>query len=58
MLSNFRIDQIAEMRFEAFVRAFLIRPHQPRVAGHIGGKNRGKTAFDGLLHWPPHPRRS
>jgi hypothetical protein len=32
------------------VRPFLIRPHQPRVARHIGGEDRGETAFDGLLH--------
>src|SRR5580704_2397387 len=33
------------MRLEAFERAFLVRPHQPRVARHIGGEDRGETAF-------------
>jgi hypothetical protein len=26
------------------MRSLLIRPDQPRVARHIGGKNRGETA--------------
>ena len=34
-------------------RARLVRPHQPRVVRHIGGKDRGETAFDGLLHGLP-----
>src|SRR6516165_11467485 len=41
------------MRLEALERAFLVRSHQPRVAGHVGGKDRGETAFDGLLHGLP-----
>src|SRR5437773_11309581 len=42
------------MRCDAFVRPLLVRPHQPRVARHSGGKDRGETAFDGLLHgFPP-----
>jgi hypothetical protein len=31
------------MGFEAIVRVFFIRPHQPRMPGHIGGDDRGKT---------------
>jgi hypothetical protein len=34
-------------------RARLVRPHQPRIARHIGGEDRGETAFDGLFHGPP-----
>jgi hypothetical protein len=55
VLPNLRIDQLGEMRPEAFVRPLLIRSHQTRVAGHIGGEDRGKTAFDGLFHASPGP---
>src|SRR5262249_56764298 len=44
-----RIDHFAEQRSEAPVRTLLVRTHQPRVAGHIGGKYRGETTFDGLF---------
>src|SRR5437870_4919477 len=30
MLGDFRVDELATQRLEAFERAFLIRPHQPR----------------------------
>jgi hypothetical protein len=32
------------MRLEAAQRAFLIRPHQPRIARDIGGEDGGKAA--------------
>ena len=48
VLGDLRLDQLAEMRLQAFVRALLILAHQPRVAGHISGENRGKAA--GLAH--------
>jgi hypothetical protein len=32
---NFRIEKLTAQRFEAFERAFLIRPHQPRIPHHI-----------------------
>src|ERR1700730_5184583 len=35
------------MRFEAFVRALLIRPHQARVSRHICGEDRGEAADRG-----------
>ena len=35
------------VRLEALVRAFLVRPHQARVARHIGGQDRGETAGRG-----------
>jgi len=47
MLADLRIDQFAQMRLEAFVRAFLIRTHQARIAHHIGGEDRGETAGGG-----------
>jgi len=46
MLGDLRIDELAAQRLEAFERALLILPHQPRIPRHIGGKYRGKTAFD------------
>jgi hypothetical protein len=48
VLGDFRIDELAAQRFEAFERAFLVGSHQPRVARHIGGDDRGKAA--GLAH--------
>jgi hypothetical protein len=44
MLADLRIDHLAQMRLEAFVRSFLIDAHQARIAHHIGGEDRGKTA--------------
>jgi hypothetical protein len=41
---NFGLNQLPEMRLQAIVRPLLIRAHQTRVAGHIGGEDRGKTA--------------
>src|SRR5689334_1563232 len=44
VLGDFRIDELAAQRLEAFERALLIRPHQPRISRHIGGEDRGKAA--------------
>jgi len=43
-----RIEKLAMERFEAFERAFLIRPHQPRIPRDIGGEDRGEAT--GLAH--------
>ena len=48
VLGDFRIKKLAAQRFEAFERAFVIRPHQPRITRHIGGEDRGEAA--GLAH--------
>jgi hypothetical protein len=48
MLLDLRLDQFAEMRLEAFVRAFLVGAHQPQIALHISGKDRSETS--GLAH--------
>jgi hypothetical protein len=48
MLRDLRIEKLAAQRFEAFERAFLVSPHQPRIPRHIGGEDRGETA--GLAH--------
>ena len=45
------VDERLAMGFEAFVRAFLIRAHQPRIAGYIAGENCGEAADRGHL-WP------
>jgi hypothetical protein len=37
MLADLRVDELAAMRLQPFVRPFLIRAHQTRVACHIGG---------------------
>jgi hypothetical protein len=43
-----RVDQLAPARLELGERPFLVRPHQPRIAGDIGGNDRGELPF-GLL---------
>jgi hypothetical protein len=45
------------MLFEPFVRAFLVRARESRIAGDIAGKDRCETTLDGLLHCPPSARR-
>ena len=47
MLADLRIDQFAQMRLDAFMRAFLIGTHQTRIAHHIRGEDRGETAAGG-----------
>src|SRR5580704_6629277 len=44
VLGDFRIEKLAAQRLEAFERAFLVRPHQPRIPRHIGGEDRGEPA--------------
>ena len=48
VLGDLRIEELAAQRLEAFERALLVRPHQPRIPRHIGGEDRGETA--GLAH--------
>jgi hypothetical protein len=48
--SDCRVHKLPAHRFEAFKSSFFIGPHKPRIAGHIGGENRGEAALDGLLH--------
>ena len=51
VLGDLRIEKLAAQRLEAFERAFLVRPHQPRIPRHIGGEDRGETAGLGHLIW-------
>jgi hypothetical protein len=44
MLLDRWMGQLGEMRLDPIVSALLIRTHQPRVARHIGGEDRGQTA--------------
>jgi hypothetical protein len=58
VLGDFRIEQLAAQRFEAFVRAFLVRPRQPRVPCHIGGgEDRSQTVSLGHFASPAARRR-
>ena len=47
MLGDLRVEQLPAMRLQAFERAFLVGPHQARIARHIGGEDRGETAGRG-----------
>jgi hypothetical protein len=47
VLGDYRIEELMAQRFEAFERAFLVGPHQPRIPHHIGGEDRGETAGRG-----------
>jgi hypothetical protein len=47
------INELVQMRLHSLVRAFLIRSHETRIPRHIGGQDRGKTAFYRLLHGLP-----
>src|SRR6516164_4066217 len=44
VLLDLRINQLAQMRLQAFVRLFFIGPHQPRITGDVGRKDRSKAA--------------
>ena len=50
-----RINQLPEMRLEPRVRALLVRAHQTRVPGHIGGEDRGQAPLDTFLRHCPVP---
>jgi hypothetical protein len=44
VLRDLRINQLRKMGFQTFMRAFLIRAHQPRISRHIRGYDRRETA--------------
>jgi hypothetical protein len=48
VLGDFRIEELPTQHLEAFERAFLVRPHQPRIPRYIGGEDYGETALDPL----------
>jgi alkylhydroperoxidase family enzyme len=39
MLCDLRLNELPDMRLEPLVCPLLVRPHQPRIAGHIGGES-------------------
>ena len=47
VLPDLWLDQLPEMRLEAFVRALLVRAHQARISRHISGEDCGETAGRG-----------
>ena len=48
MLGDFRIEELAAQRFEAFEGAALIGADQPQITRHIGREDRRKPT--GLAH--------
>jgi len=44
MLADLRLDKLAAMCLQAFVRPLLVGSHQPRIARHISGEDRGEAA--------------
>jgi hypothetical protein len=57
MCGDLWINKFAAQGFEAFERAFLVGPDQPRIARHIGGEDRSKTADGGHSSGKPARRR-
>jgi len=53
-LSDPWLHQLPTERLQALERSRLILAHEARIAGHVGGKNGGKSAFQALS---PSPRR-
>ena len=47
VLGDLRIEELAAQLLEAFERALLVCPHQPRIPRHIGGEDRGETTGRG-----------
>jgi hypothetical protein len=54
---DLRFYVLTAMRLEALVRSFLVRIHQARVAGDIGGEDGGETAGCGHSSGIPARRR-
>jgi hypothetical protein len=53
MLLDLRINELAEMRLQSFMCAFLVGPHQPRITSHISGADRGKSAVEAMAGTGP-----
>src|SRR5262249_9211640 len=53
MFADFWIEPFAKMRFDTFVRAFLIGSHEARVTHHICGENGGKASGGGHSWFTP-----
>src|SRR5580700_7055637 len=44
VLGDLRVEELMAQRLEAFVRAFFVGPHQPRIPRDIGGEDRSEAA--------------
>jgi hypothetical protein len=53
MLLDLRVPHLGADRFQRNERAFLVRPHQPRIPGDIGGQDRGEAASGGHYRCGP-----
>jgi len=53
MFADFRIEELAAQRFEAFERAFLIRPHQPRIPRYIATRTVARRRLAVIPPTPP-----
>jgi hypothetical protein len=49
VLADLRVDKFAAVRLEAAQGAFLVRPHQTRIAGHIRSEDGCEPARDPRL---------
>ena len=49
VLVDRRLNEPPEMRFQAFVRPFLVRTHEPTVAGDIRRENGGEPPLHTLF---------
>jgi len=47
VLLDLGVNQFTEVGLEPRVRPFLVGAHQPRITGHVGGKDGGETAGRG-----------
>jgi hypothetical protein len=46
MLGDLGLDDLLAQCFEPGVRAGLVLAHEPTVADHVGGEDRGELAFE------------
>ena len=54
MLVDLRLEQLLAVRAQPLERPGLILLHEPAVADHVGGEDRGEPAFHAIA--PPHRR--
>ena len=52
VLGDLEVAQLAPDRLQRRKRALLVGAHQPRIAGDIGGQDRGEAAGSGHRHHP------
>jgi hypothetical protein len=58
VLDDLRVGEFAPNCFQRGERPLLVRAHQPRIAGDIGGENGRQATFDPLFaHLIAYPER-